>query len=143
MTSPASAADTAAWLFFPLGAHRLALRLDDVVRVRVRGSADHAVLRSALLRHLRIDQAGVTHVIELDGAGLAPATAAPRVATRGVRRWSLPPGVSHLREALDGVAECPEMGTAFVVSATGLRSLESRASRDVTPSGFDGIDELR
>lgn len=142
MTSQASAADSAALLFFALGAHRLALRLDEVVRVRVRGRADLSVLRSPLLALLQVDEAEVTHLIELDGGGLAPATAAPRAATRGVRRWALPQGVSRLRGALDGLAECAELGTAFVVSASGLRSLATRESLDVTPSGLDGFDEL-
>jgi len=134
--------DAAALLYFALGAHRLALRLDEVVRVRARTRLDHKLPASPLLGLLGIDSAAITHLIELDGGGTAPATAPPRAATRGLRAWPMPPGASRLRVALAGVAECEELGTAFVVSAEGLRWLATREGDDITPSTLDGFDEL-
>lgn len=132
----------ASLLFFRLGEHRLALRLDEVVHVRALGPGPSAGVDSPLLGLLGIDPSRVTHLVSLDGGGAAPATAPPRTATSGLRRWALPPGASRLRQALAGVAESDELGPAFVLSAEGLRWLATREDDDTTPSALDGFDEL-
>lgn len=128
-------------LFFSVGPHCLAVRLDEVSHVEARSAAKpgEAHLDGALFEGLGLSAPSVSHRILLAGGGALPSSTAPRAVVDGVAMWPLPPGLTPLGRALGGYAESRQHGFAFVLSSSGLRAC---LAKPVAPFLMEGFDEL-